>query len=56
MYRTLKNNYCRVLGDGVSGSNTTDNYVDKSIRRRGGIVFGNEKKIYKNLNRSNLTT
>lgn len=29
----------------MSGSNTTNNYVDKRIRTRGGIVFG-EKKNY----------
>lgn len=43
-HRALEYNNYGVLGDGVSGSNTTDNHVDKPNRTRGGIVFGNEKK------------
>lgn len=42
------------MGDGVLGLNIIDNYVDKFIRKRGGIVFGNEKKLYKNFNRLNF--
>lgn len=44
-HRALEYNNYGVLGDGVSGSNTTDNYVDKSHGTRAGVTFRNKKKI-----------